>query len=377
MSKFVISILFSLFFLNLNASIAEELLKENEPSIGDDNTIRIGIVDGADSINIEGDAFVYKNELKAGTIQGVYALKPIGTDGIMVGKESYLSKQLLFEPKISFLSVGNKIFRGKIEIFNRDGKLVIVNDLDLEDYVKGVINREIIPSWPLETKKVQAVLARTYAFYQKMFKPRSKYYDLAPSVLDQVYGGLGREDLTANQAVSETRGEIITYQNMPAEIYFHSTCGGRTASSAEVWKKEVPYLQSIKCPYCKKSSTYRWSRTLTLKKLFSKMKKNGYTGGSFSTFKTVNGKTRVDYILAGKNKIPVNRFRHFAGYSFIWSNNFKVKVSGGKITFSGKGSGHGVGVCQWGAAEMAKEGKKYIEIIYYYLGNKITIKKMY
>ncbi len=373
----MISLFILLFFININASVAEELLKDDEPSTGYDSTIRIGIVDGIDKIILEGDAFVYKNELQAGTIQGVYTVTPIDADGIMVGNEAYLTNHLLFEPKISFISIGNKIFRGKIEIYNKEGKLIIVNDLNLEDYVKGVINKEIIPSWPVETKKVQAVLARTYAFYQKMFKPRSTYYDLAPSVLDQVYGGLGKEDLSANEAVESTKGEIITYQNMPAEIYFHSTCGGRTASSSEAWKKEVPYLHSVSCPYCKNSSTYRWSRTITFDNLFSKMKRNGYSGKTFSSLKVVNGKTRVDYVLAGKDKIPVNTFRRYAGYSFIWSNSFSVKTSGSKITFSGNGSGHGVGVCQWGAAGMAKEGKKYQEIIHYYLGNEITIKKMY
>ena len=169
---------------------------------------------------------------------------------------------LKFSSELIPIKFEGKMFRGEIEVYLKNSKLIVVNKLDIEDYVKGVINKEAVPSWPIEAKKTQAVLARTFAVYQKMFNPRSEFFDLAPTVLDQVYDGLGKEDVTSVEAVNATRGEIITLGSDPAKIYFHSTCGGTISSSAEIWKKDEPHLQELKCPYCTKSSLYRWKRNL-------------------------------------------------------------------------------------------------------------------
>jgi len=268
------------------------------------------------------------------------------------------------------------MFRGDIEVHAINGKLTVVNDLFIEDYVRGVINKEALPSWPVEAKKTQAVLARTFAVYQKMFNPRNKLYDLAPSVLDQVYGGLNREDVTSNKAVDQTKGEVITIGSHPAKIFFHSTCGGRTASAKEVWGREMSHLQSVKCPYCKKSSLYRWKRLLTATTIAEKLKKAGYKVSRARKIKVVKGELRVKDVVVDGVSIPVNKFRAAVGFSTIWSNDFTVSKSGGKFVFKGKGAGHGVGVCQWGMAGMASIGKKYKEILRYYLKG-IEIRKMY
>jgi len=209
-----------------------------------------------------------------------------------------------------------------------------------------------------------------------MFKPRSEIYDLAPSVLDQVYGGLSKEDLSANDAVNQTRGEIITYGNMPGEIYFHSTCGGSTASSKNVWGKDVVYLKAVKCEHCRRSSLYRWKRYVNSDKVLKKLKKNGIKISKIDSIKLVYREKRVKSVVINGRAIPVNRFRAYVGYSFIWSNDFSVELKGRRLHFSGKGAGHGVGACQWGMAAMAKRGKLYSYILNYYFKN-IELKKMY
>jgi len=340
--------------------------------------IKIAILLNKTEFVIEGDAIVKKNDSSVGKIQGKYTVSiASGGDSIKVGKEIYYSNSLKFIPKFSFVSVEDRIFRGSITVHVIGGKLTVVNDIHLEDYVKGVVNKEILPSWPLEAKKVQAVLARTYAIYKKMNRPRSSYFDLKPSVLDQVYGGLGKEDLSANEAVNITAGEIITYNNHPARIYFHSTCGGSTASAKEVWGNSASYLRSVKCSYCKSSSLYRWKRVITMKSLNGKLKKHGIIiPDSVKTISVVRGKNRVKYVKIGVKNININKFRSYVGFSYIWSNDFAVKMSGGKLFFSGKGAGHGVGACQWGVAAMSKKGQKYDDILNFYFPGTL-IKRIY
>ncbi len=349
----------------------EELLKNENPAEGFKPFLKIGIKVDVDSFSLEGDAeIVNKNGGIAGSIQGKYTVN-VSDGKISVSGKTFNSEMIKLTPKFMLIKIGQRMFRGEIEIWIRNGKLTVINDLNIEDYVRGVINKEAIPSWPLEAKKTQAVLARTFAVYQKMFNPRNELFDLAPSVLDQVYDGLDKEDVTSNKAVDETKGEVITKGHNAVKIYFHSTCGGMTASSSEVWKKNDPHLQSVKCPYCTKSSLYRWKRSVSSKMLSDKL-----GVGKVKSIQVVRSEKRVESLMVDKNKIPVNKFRELVGFSVIWSNDFVVKKDGSNFIFEGKGAGHGVGVCQWGMAGMAAEGKKHREIINFYLTG-VEIRKMY
>jgi stage II sporulation protein D len=138
----------------------------------------------------------------------------------------------------------------------------------------------------------------------------------------------------------------------------------------------MSHLQAVKCPYCKKSSLYRWKRLLTASTIAEKLKKAGYKVSRARKIKVVKGELRVKSVVVDGVSIPVNKFRAAVGFSTIWSNDFTVSKSGRKFVFKGKGAGHGVGVCQWGMAGMASAGKKYKEILKYYLKG-IEIRKMY
>lgn len=377
MSKFLSSftILFLLFF-TLNAQTVNDILKKDADPEGFKAIIRIGILTDASSCVIEGDAKVQDEAGKElGSIQGSFKILPQGKGDLKVGQDTYFAKHLIFVPKFSFISLGSRVFRGNLEVYNINGKITVVNDLGIEDYVKGVINKEIMPQWPLEAKKVQAVMARTFAIYQKIFSPRSNLFDLAPTVLDQVYGGLSREDMSANEAVNSTAGEMLSYQNMPAKIYFHSTCGGSTASAKEVWGGAVPYLQPVKCEFCKRSELYRWKRILKSDAVAAKLAEK-YGIKKILSIKAEYGINRVKNLLINDKKIDINTFRGLVGFSVVWSNDFTVEMSGGSIVFEGKGAGHGVGCCQWGMSEMARQGKNYRDILDYYFKNAV-IKKLY
>ena len=356
---------------SLSAFNVDEILDGEGLTSGFTNFLRIGIKTDVRSFMLEGDAQILdKKDKVISSVQGRFQVSAV-TGGIKVGGRIFNADMIKFSSELIPLKVEDRMFRGEIEVYLKNAKLIVVNKLDIEDYVKGVINKEAIPSWPIEAKKTQAVLARTYAVYQKMFKPRSEFFDLAPTVLDQVYDGLGKEDITSVEAVNATRGEVITLGSDPAQIYFHSTCGGTISSSAEIWKKDEPHLQELHCPYCTNSSLYRWKRNL---KAADIAKKLGVK--SVKSISTVRGKTRVESVVVDGKKIPVNKFRELVGFSVIWSNDFTVSKSGANFVFSGKGAGHGVGVCQWGMAGMAAQGKNHYEILKFYLKG-IEIRKMY
>ena len=359
------------FCFSLPAFNVDEMLDGEGLTSGFTNFLRIGIKTDVRSFMLEGDAQILdKKEKVISSVQGRFQVSAV-TGGIKVGGRIFNADMIKFTSELIPLKVEDRMFRGEIEVYLKNAKLIVVNKLDIEDYVKGVINKEAIPSWPIEAKKTQAVLARTFAVYQKMFNPRSEFFDLAPTVLDQVYDGLGKEDVTSVEAVNATRGEVITIGSDPAKIYFHSTCGGTISSSAEIWKKDEPHLQELHCPYCTKSSLYRWKRNL---KAADIAKKLGVK--SVKSISTVRGKTRVESVVVDGKKIPVNKFRELVGFSVIWSNDFTVSKSGANFVFSGKGAGHGVGVCQWGMAGMAAQGKNHYEILKFYLKG-IEIRKMY
>jgi SpoIID/LytB domain len=363
--------LFLVPFFSLQAFDIDEMLDGDGLASGFSPFLRIGIKTDIESFMLEGDARILdKNDKVLSAVQGLFKIAAV-SGGIAVGGKVFKVDAMKFTSELIPLKVEGRMFRGDIEVHLKNSKLIVVNKLDIEDYVKGVINKEAIPSWPIEAKKTQAVLARTFAVYQKMFNPRSTYFDLAPTVLDQVYDGLGKEDVTSVEAVNATKGEVITIGSDPAKIYFHSTCGGTISSSAEVWKKDEPHLQELKCPYCANSSLYRWTRKLKVSDIAKKLKVK-----SVKSIKTVRGRTRVDSVVIDGKKMPVNKFRELVGFSVIWSNDFTVTKKGADFIFSGKGAGHGVGVCQWGMAGMANQGKNHYEILKFYLKG-IEVRKMY
>jgi len=371
--------LFLIFLLlspNIYSQNIADLLKSENFTQGFKPYLRIGIYVGVDSAVIEGDAEVFNNSGKnIANIQGRYTLSVKGGK-IAISDQLTNGEMIRFSPKFGLIKVGKRMFRGDIEVWIREGKLILVNDLNIEDYVRGVINKEIIPSWHIETKKAQAVLARTFAVHQKMFNPRDPLFDLAPTVLDQVYDGLNKEDVTSNQAVDSTKGEVITIGSHAVKIYFHSTCGGRTGSSQEVWKMRNDHLQSVNCPYCSDSKLYRWKRVLKSSFITEKFKSAGTNVGNVASISVKTGQTRVDAVIVNKQSFPVNKFREIVGFSTIWSNDFTVRKQGSDFVFEGKGAGHGVGACQWGMEGMSRKNKKYKEILMHYLTG-VEIRKMY
>lgn len=295
-------------------------------------------------------------------------------------------------PRDGKVNINGRDYRGSLEIKKIDANLWVINVLDIESYLKGVVPCEIggVPEKQIEAAKAQAVAARTYARahfgqYQELG------FDLYATVQDQVYKGIACERDITNRAIQSTAGEVLLYRNQPIEAKYHSTCGGRTADFNDAWSGNAPpYLRSVSCRYCKNSPHFEWKKEMTKKEFFAhlrnrlrKINLNIEQDELIHSFRLKRNKRskRVTHFVLITNKneytIPTYRLRTLFGQpgdpgGLLKSNYVYIKTKGDKVIIEGRGFGHGVGMCQFGALEMAKQGKNYRQILYhYYRGTRI------
>ncbi len=266
---------------------------------------------------------------------------------------------------------------GALRIQSRGGGLDVISAIDLEEYVTGVVPAEMNAGWHLEALKVQAVASRTYALYQRMINGNHEY-DLVATILDQVYRGRSAVDDRVRQAVDETRGLAVTYRGRPILAAFSSTAAGSTEDAVNVWSETVPYLKGVECPFDKNSPYYRWRTAFRVELLETKLKREGHAVGTIATVTPYEysrarrvSKVRIlhsrgELILRGED------LRRIVGYRVIPSTRFVIEAVGRDVVLSGYGAGHGVGLCQWGAKELAELGYPFSAILrYYFPGTKL------
>lgn len=268
-------------------------------------------------------------------------------------------------------------YRGYISYRVVNNKLAIINHVEMEDYLKGVIPKELSPSYPEDALKAQAICSRSFAL--KNINKYKKYgYNLDDTTNSQVYRGKTVEDIRTNKAVDETKGLVAKYNEEIANTIFGASSGGKTANAQEVWGgNSVLYLSSMEDPY---STKYIWEHSVDKNKINDVLLKNKINVGNFLNFnvaeKDVSGRNKTIEIIGTEKteKITGNKFRNIFGNTNLKSTLFDIINSDEKITFSGKGYGHGVGMSQYGAVEMAKQGKNYIDIITFYFPG-VTLNK--
>jgi stage II sporulation protein D len=261
-------------------------------------------------------------------------------------------------------------YTGNIEVWKGEKSLYIVNELPLENYVESVVASEVGTNWELEALKVQAVISRTYAVYRKIASANARY-DLTSSVLHQVYKG-NNPSIQIAYAVRETEGEILTYEGKPIEALYHSTSGGRTENAEEVFGRSYPYLKSVESN-CELSPYAVWERKIPKEEIEKALGLKGIQGITIHSY-TATGRAKELLIQKelGQTVMKATEFRKLLGWSRLPSTNFTLRGNGSGITFEGKGYGHGVGLCQWSALQMARDGKTYKEILsFFYPGTEI------
>ncbi len=271
------------------------------------------------------------------------------------------------------LSVNGRAYRGAMELHNVLGKLCVINVLSMDEYLCGVVPSEIVSSWHAEALKAQAVAARSYAYYH-MQNRKDAPFDLDATTNFQVYGGIAAEKESTSLAVRATSGEIAVFENKPILAYFHSTCGGSTVGDEFVWNgSHMDYLKGVKCEFCKASPHYSWEERITLYEmrmyLAKKYRGVGAIGGI--TFKRNEGRVSKVTIVHknGILNLTGNEFRMIFPAKKLKSLSFEATKTADGLILHGHGWGHGVGLCQWGAQGMAKNGARYKDILkHYYRG---------
>ncbi|MDE0146295.1 MAG: SpoIID/LytB domain-containing protein [Nitrospira sp.] len=266
---------------------------------------------------------------------------------------------------------------GDLEITIRDEHLLIVNVVDLEEYVAGVVSSEVNPGWHEELLRTQAVAARTYVLYKKL-ESAARPFDVYASVQDQVYTGRQKVNRAVLDAVNRTRGQVLTYEGRPIFAVYSSTTAGPTEDAMNVWAKDLPYLKGVACPFDRKSPWYEWRATIPFDVVETRLKEEGYPIGWLATLTpygmTTAGRVKDVRILHSRGELIITgqEFRRILGYAKVRSTRFSIERIDRHVVFAGKGAGHGVGLCQWGAKEMAELGYPYQSILrYYYPGTKI------
>ena len=273
------------------------------------------------------------------------------------------------------------VYRDEVLIYkNSKGSLDVINRLNLDDYLKGVIPFEGNPKWALESLKAQAVVSRTFAL-TKMLARRDQEYDVSAGLISQVYAGKQIEDKKTDQAVDATRGEVLLYKGKIFPAFFHSTCGGATAAADLVWRvKPLPPLGGVECKFCQRSPHYKWEAVITPAEIKQKLAKQEMPVQDVLGIRTdkVDKTGRAHKLVIQstwvEKVVDADAFRVWVDPMRLKSNLItKITARDGAFVFKGRGWGHGVGMCQYGMKYLGEIGYGYQEILgYYYPGAQVS-----
>lgn len=252
----------------------------------------------------------------------------------------------------------------------------IIEEISLEKYLIGVLAGEMPVSYEIEALKAQTVAARSYTL--KHLNKESDY-DLVDTVDNQVYldeeylKETWKENYEKNinklkQAIKETEGQYLTYNGEIIEAFFFSTSSGNTENCKDVFGKDLPYLVSVSSSWDESSPTYIGTKTISKKEFYEKLNLQYNETTNIEIIR--NNTNSIKTITINGTTIKGTNFRHTLG---LKSTNIEITQDNDNIYITSKGYGHGVGMSQYGALELARQGYKYDEILkYYYQGTEIT-----
>jgi len=360
------------------------------------------IVDGEGTFAVEctaqGENKVYRTSSNI-KIANQYGLLYFWLNGAKV-PDSFTEIIVIPDRNKGYLKYEGHPYRGLLQITPKGGNLRVINNIHVDDYLKGVVPTEIggVGEDAFEAIKAQAVAARTYALAHIGQYP-NEMYDLKADVSDQVYNGIEVERKLVSKAIDATRGYVLMYRDKMINAYYHSTCGGLTDEIGEVWEKaDMPYLKSVfDEQYCTWSKYFQWEESYTADQLKTRIEQYlssergrqvdiGDITDAVIMQRTAGGRiadlvvktTKGDYHF-GKDKIRwvfrrstnPNLILQSARFNVVVSKNPDGKVRTANIV--GGGYGHGVGMCQCGAIGRARAGQEFDSILkIYYTGVNLT-----
>jgi len=333
--------IFWIFIFNRNISAVEKIPLP-----------RVGIFLNQDELNITGDGVFKIYNLKSEGLIGeennkIIKMLPHEKGIEILGKGVY-SGPIKIDPvgktKIIVLINGQKYrYRGDIEvdIDKVSRKLNIINIISMEEYLYGVLKKEISSQWPAEALKAQAIASRTFAIFTiNMNKYIDKGYNICATTNSQAYGGVNHEDTLTNRAVDETRGLVMVYNGKPINAVYHSDSGGYTEDSENVWGSYMPYLRSVKSIFEEKVSSphHTWEYSINEKNLTEKLQEEGYKIDSVASIKIAKksetGRINELAFTSENNEIiyiKANDLRRLIGLDLIRSTLFDIKAIGKEL----------------------------------------------
>ena len=341
---------------------------------------------------------VTADDVRAPVLRG-NGLKPTlvapGPNGFRLGQRQITATTLDIVPEQSpAIWIADREYRGRIRLVRQPkGKIVIVNVVPMEDYVSSVVDGEMPAAFPDAARQAQAIAARSYVFFQLRGSGPSPPFDVFASTRSQNYGGYqyrgrdGRlfaaESESSRHAARQTAGIICLFDGQPFCTYYTAVCGGRTVGGAAVFNDEIPALAPVECPWCQEAELFRWTQEIPLGHVSGRLQRflvrQGRPFGSLASIRRTN---RTDSIREpafeisdGSRRYRVSAFdlRRQLNPANVPSYQFEARVADGLLVLEGRGHGHGVGLCQWGARGLAEAGSGPLGILrHYYPGVEVV-----
>ena len=351
--------------------------------------LRVGLASGRASLTItpaEGKATAQTESSKTIALSANTAAAIRWQAGaFLVGREKLRGDVLTIRPSgAGELALDGRRYRGALKLRHKGGGLTAVNIVPVDDYLRSVVPEEMPVDWPAEAIKAQSVAARSFALASRG-RHAGEGYDLCTTTHCQLYTGTAAEKSVSNAAIKATRGEVLTYGGKPIEALFHTDSGGMTENSEDVWGSHVPYLRAAKDTPAK---TMPWTKTISRADLERKLAAKGHDIGKVRSIalsplaigrsakdRTASCRVTTRTVKGTKGTVTLSgtTWRSLLG---LKSTLFDAKLTKDAVTFTGYGSGHGLGISQWGAERMAAKGASYAEILHhYYTGT--TLQQMY
>ena len=267
-------------------------------------------------------------------------------------------------------------YRGHLTVRADGGTLVLINGVGIEEYLYGVVTKESVASWPAEALKAQAIASRTYALYQVQHR-QQREYDMVDDEGSQVYGGVEGEGASGRRAVDATRGEILTFRGRPLYAMFTANSGWYTADPAFVFDQPLPYFAAVPDPHSPGQQLGRWTRSYASAEIRRQLAGIGVELGPIRAIeprKTCPSGRIIMAAIIDDHGAHVMRTRPTLGRALkLPEILLNVEHNGDQFVFKGGGFGHGVGLSQWGAKDMADKGLGAKDILaFYYRGAELT-----
>lgn len=305
-------------------------------------------------------------------------------DQLLLNGQTIKADRLIIQPDTTgFIMVNGAPYRGYITLLKKNG-LTVINNIQVEDYLYGVVPKEMPSNWPAEALCAQSVAARTFALKNRK-RHSEEGFDLCNTSHCQVYEGMSAEMQTTTEAVNNTRGEVLFYKGAIIDALFHTDSGGMTESSENVWGSSVPYLRAVTET---QMQTQPWNRSISMASFVQKIEADGKILGTLreirlsplligkgSEDRTPSGRVRSMEFIGSKGRVILSGNDLRSMFS-LPSTLFHVRYGNSEIIFNGYGSGHGLGLSQWGAKTLADQRKNYKDILFHYYTG-VTLEKLY